>query len=327
MRRRDFITLLGSAAAAWPLAARGQSSSKPRTIGILAGASRESAQPQLDSLRQGLRDLGYVEGVDFELVWRSAGGEMQRLPSLAEDLVQLRPNAILAVPTPATVAARAASKTIPIVSFMLTDEVRLGLVANAARPGGNVTGLAMRVDGMAGKLFELAVEAVPGGGRIGIIVNATSVDAVTQLHEVGIAATTLNVDRIIAEIRQPGDLDSAVQHLAAEHVASVVVLYDALFFQERHRMASLFATARLPAVYGARDHAVAGGLMSYGISLRASAYRVATYFDKVFKGAKPGDLPIEFPSKLELVINLKTAKTLGLEVPPTLLARADEVIE
>jgi putative ABC transport system substrate-binding protein len=327
LKRRDFITLLGGAAAAWPLAARGQSSSKLRIIGVLAGASGESARPQSDSLRQGLRDLGYVEGVDFELVYRSASGQMQRLPSLAKDLVQLRPDAILAVPTPATVAARAASQTIPIVSFMLTDEVPLGLVANAARPGGNVTGLAMRVDGMAGKLFELAVEAIPGARAIGILVNATSVDSATQLREVDSAATVLNVDRIIAEIRQPGDLDSAVQHFAAEHVASVAVLYDALFFQERYRIATLFAAARLPAVYGARDHVVDGGLMSYGISLRASAYRVATYLDKIFKGAKPGDLPIEFPTKLELVINLKTAKALRLEVPPMLLARADEVIE
>jgi len=294
---------------------------------VLAAASGESARPQSESLRQGLRDLGYVEGVDFELVYRSAGGEMRRLPSLAEDLVRLRPDAILAVPTPATVAARAASQTIPIVSFMLADEVRLGLVANAARPGGNVTGLAMRVDGMAGKLFELATEAVPRGGRIGIFVNSTSIDSAAQLREVDSAAAALNVERIVAEVRQPGDLEAAVQQLMAEHVASVAVLYDALFFQERHRIATLFAAAQLPAVYGARDHAVEGGLMSYGISLRASAYRVATYLDKIFKGANPGDLPIEFPTKLELVINLKTAKALGLEVPATLLARADEVIE
>jgi putative tryptophan/tyrosine transport system substrate-binding protein len=134
-------------------------------------------------------------------------------------------------------------------------------------------------------------------------------------------------ERIVAEVRQPKDLESAVQQLAAEHVASVAVLYDALFFQERHRIATLFAAPQLPAVYGARDHGLDGGLMSYGISLRASAYRVATYFDKIFKGAKPGDLPIEFPTKLELVINLKAAKALGLDVPPTLLARADELIE
>ena len=206
MRRREFMAVL-CGAAAWPLAARGQSSPKLRIIGVLAGASDDSARPQSDSFRQGLRDLGYVEGVDFELVYRSAGGKMQRLPSLAEDLVRLRPDAILAVPTPATVAASAASKTIPIVSFMLTDEVRLGLVANVARPGGNVTGLAMRVDGMAGKLFELAAEAVPGARRIGIVVNATSVNSITQLREVSIAATALNVDRIVAEIRQPEDVE------------------------------------------------------------------------------------------------------------------------
>src|SRR5262245_23615648 len=327
LRRRAFIKLLGGAAVAWPLAARGQSPSKLRVIGVLAGASGESARPQSDSLRQGLRDLGYAEGVDFELVYRSAGGEMQRLPSLAEDLIRLRPDAILAVPTPATVAARAASQTIPILSFMLTDEVRLGLVENAARPGGNVTGLAMRVDGMAGKLFELATEAVPSGRRIGILVNTTSIDSAAQLREVGSVAAALNVERSVAEVRQPGDLEAAVHRLAAEHVASVAVLYDALFFQERHRIATLFAAAQLPAVYGARDHAVEGGLMSYGISLRASAYRLATYLDKIFKGANPGDLPIEFPTKLELVINLKTAKALGIEIPPTLLSRADEVIE
>jgi len=327
MRRRDFIALLGGVAAMRPIMARGQSSSKLRVIGVLAGASGVSARPQSESLRQGMRDLGYVEGVDFELVYRSADGQMQRLPSLAEDLVRIGPDAILAVPTPATVAARAASQTIPIVSFMLTDEVRLGLVESAARPGGNVTGLAMRVDGMAGKLFELATEAVPGGRRIGIFVNTTSIDSVAQLREVGSAAAALNVERIVAEVRQPRDLEAAVQHLAAEHVASVAVLYDALFFQERQRIATLFAAAQLPAVYGARDHAVEGGLMSYGISLRASAYRVATYFDKIFKGANPGDLPIEFPTKLELVINLNTAKSLALDIPATLLARADEVIE
>ena len=234
MKRREFITLLGGAAAAWPVAARAQNLPRPRIIGVLAGASVESARPQSDAFRQGLRDLGYVEGVDFELVNRSAGGQMQRLPSLAEELVQLRPDAIIAVPTPATVAAKAASQTIPILSFMLTDEVALGLVASAARPGGNVTGLAMRVDGMAGKLFEIALEVAPGGRRIGILVNAASADSATQLSEVGRASAALNVERVVVEIRQPGELDSAIQRLATERVASAVVLYDGLFFQERH---------------------------------------------------------------------------------------------
>jgi putative ABC transport system substrate-binding protein len=182
-----------------------------------------------------LRDLGYVEGIDFELVFRSADGQLPRLPSLAEDLVRLGPAAILAVPTPATVAARAASRTIPIVSFMLTDEVSLGLVASVARPGGNVTGLAMRVDGMAGKLLQLASEIVPGGARIGILVNVASADSTTQRREVDGVGAALGVDRVVVEIREPRDLVSAVQRLAAERVAAVVVLYDALFFQERRR--------------------------------------------------------------------------------------------
>ena len=285
------------------------------------------ARPQTDAIRQGMRELGYVDGVDYEIRDHWANGDMQRLPELAQAAVRLNPDVILAVPTPAAVAAKAVTATIPIVCFMLADEIRLGLVASDARPGGNVTGLAMRLDGMAGKQFEIATEVLPSAKKIGILVNAASSDAATQLSDVDAASAALKVDRVVAEVRKPDELEAAFRHLATERVASIVVLYDALFFQERRRIASLIESARLPAIYGARDHVAAGGLISYGVSLRSNAYRSAAYFDKIFRGAKPSDLPIEFPTKLELVINLKAAKALGLDVPPSLLARADEVIE
>ena len=190
-----------------------------------------------------------------------------------------------------------------------------------------MTGIAMRLDGMAGKQFELATEVLSGAKKIGVLVNVASPDATAQLGDVDRASAALKVDRFVVEVRKPDELEAAVQHLAAEHVASIVVLYDALFFQERRRIAALIESARLPAIFGARDHAAAGGLMSYGVSLSNNAYRSAAYIDKIFKGAKPGDLPVEFPTKLELIINLRTAKALDLTIPPQLLARADEVIE
>jgi putative ABC transport system substrate-binding protein len=330
MKRRELITLLGVATASavsWPLVARAQNSGKRRLIAVVGGASGDSARPQADAIVQGMRDLGYEEGSDYEIRYHWANGDMRRLPALVQDAIGLKPDAILAVPTPAAVVAKAATSIIPIVCFMLADEVRLGLVANDARPGGNVTGLAMRVDGMAAKQVELALEIIPSTRKVGILVNVASADAATQLRDVEAASAALKVEHVVAEVREPADLPSALQVLAAQSVASIVVLYDALFFQERRRIASLVAATRLPAIYGARDHVIDGGLMSYGVSLRASAYRTAYYFDRIFKGTKAGDLPVEFPTKLELVINLNSAKALGIDVPPTLLALADEVIE
>jgi putative tryptophan/tyrosine transport system substrate-binding protein len=327
MKRREFFAALGGVAA-WPLVARGQGSPRVRrVIAQLGGASRESAAPQFNAIIEGLRDLGYRNEIDYEFREHWANGEMHRLPELAQAVVRLNPDAILAVPTPAAVAASAATKTIPIVCFMLADEVRLGLVASDARPGANVTGLAMRVDGMAGKQLELASELLVNTKRIGILVNVASSDTSAQLGDAIAAASRLNIKYAVAEVRVRDELDAALRRLIEEHVSSILVLYDALFFQERRRIASLVEATGIPTVYGARDHVTDGGLMSYGISLRASAYRSAWYFDQIFKGAKAGNLPVEFPTKLELVINLKTAKALGLNVPPTLLARADEVIE
>jgi ABC-type uncharacterized transport system substrate-binding protein len=210
---------------------------------------------------------------------------------------------------------------------MLADEIRLGLVANSARPGGNVTGLLMRLDGMAGKQVELATQIVARAEKVAILLNPGSADAAAQRRECEAATGALGVTAIYAELRHPNEIEPTFRRLESERIQVIVVLYDALFFQERNRIAILAATRRIPVVYAARDHAVAGGLISYGISLRANAHRAATYIDKILKGAKAADLPLEFPTRLELVINLGTAKALGLEIRPMLLARADEVIE
>jgi ABC-type uncharacterized transport system substrate-binding protein len=326
IRRREFITLFGGAAAAWPLASEAQAPVKYR-IGNLATASFTSALPQVQAFQAGMLELGYEEGRDFEMISKSSEGVAERLSALAEEIVLLKPDVILANPTPAVLAVRAHTKTIPIVSFMLADEVRLGLVASSARPGGNVTGLLMRIDGMAGKQIELATEIVPRATRIGILLNPGNAEATNQRIESEAARAALGLTPVYAEPRSPGEVEPVLQRMESERVQVIVVLYDALFFQERVRIADLAAARRLPVVYAARDHVIAGGLISYGVSLRANAHRAAAYIDKILKGAKPSDLPLEFPTRLELAINLRTAKALGLEVPPTLLARADEVIE
>lgn len=248
-------------------------------------------------------------------------------PQLATELVELKPDIILAAPTPAVVAAKSATSTIPIVSFMLADEVRLSLVANDAHPGSNVTGILMRVEGLPTKQLQIATQTVPGARRIGVLINPASVDATEQRHQVEAGGAALAVAVQFAEARTPDDLDGAFQTFAMERADALLVLYDALFFQERRRIAVLAAAARIPAIYGARDFVVDGGLVSYGVSLSSSARHLASYVDKIFNGARPGDLPVEFPTKLELVINLKTAKELGLTIPGSFLSLADEVIE
>jgi len=327
VKRREFVTLLGGVAVGWPVAARAQAARTRQLIGILGGASRTTAKPQLDAFFDGLRSLGYVEGRDFDVQDRWTDGRNERLPQLAQEIVGLGPDVIFANPTPAVVAIRAVSKAVPVVCFMLADEIRLGLAASNARPGGNVTGLLMRVDGMAGKQVELASEIVPSARRIGVIFNQTSADASAQRNEAETAARQRQIEPVFVEARSPAEVDNALKQIAGEHVDVGIVLYDALLFTNRGRIAEFAASARLPMVYSARDHAEAGGLVSYGISLQANSRRSATYIDKILRGEKPGDLPIEFPTTLELVVNLKTAKALGLTVPPTLLARADEVIE
>jgi putative ABC transport system substrate-binding protein len=273
---------------------------------------------------RGLSELGDIEGRNFDLVSRFAEGQADRLPALAKELVQLRPNVILAGYTPAAVAARTITSTIPIVCPLLANPIQLGLIASQSRPGGNVTGLLFRVEGLAGKQLEIAADLIPNLAAVGLLVNVASP---IDRPDAETAAQTLRVKLLPVEVRAPDDLNSAFQTFTDDHVQAVVVLVDAMFFNERQRIAALAASARLPAIYGFRDHVDAGGLISYGVNLADSFHRAAAYIHKILNGAKPADLPVEFPTKLELVINLRAANALGLTIPPLLFARADEVIE
>jgi putative tryptophan/tyrosine transport system substrate-binding protein len=327
MKRREFITLLGSAAAAWPVAAVAQVSTKRPLIAWLSLGERTASWAFVEAFLHGMRDFGYADGDNFEFAPRFADGYIERLPMLAQELVQLRPSVILAPASGPAVAAKRATATIPIVSPALADAVHLGLVASVSRPGGNVTGITPYVEGLPAKQMELAREVVPGAARIGVLANLSDPKAPPQLQELETAGRELGVTVVVADAPTPDDVDRAFRTLADHRIDVMVVLQTSMLLSERQRIASLAATTRLPAVYGYREHVDDGGLISYGVDLRACFRRAAYYVHKILNGVAPGDLPIEFPTRLELVINLKTARALGLDVPPTLLARADEVIE
>jgi len=327
MNRRAFITLLSGAAVAWPLAARAQVSSRLPLVAWLSGGARPASLGFVDAFLQGMRELGYVESRNFDVVYRYADGYAERLPTLAQELVRLKPNVILAAATGQAVAAKSATSTIPIVTPALADAVHLGLVTSEARPGGNVTGITPYVAGLPAKQLELAREIVPGARRIGVLNDINDPKAPPQWEELQAAGRLFGVTVAAAEVRTPDDLVHAIQALADQQLDATIVLQTSMFLSERQKIAALAAAMRLPMIYGYREHVVDGGLISYGVDLRDCFRRSAVYVDKILKGTAPGDLPVEFPTKLELVINLKAAKALGLKTPPTLLARADEVIE
>jgi putative ABC transport system substrate-binding protein len=323
IRRREFIAALGGAAA-WPRTLVAQVPTRRPLIAYLGVASPEASAFVVSAFLQGLRELGYREGPDFDIAYRFADGDEAKLPRLAEELVRLKPDVIYAInATP----VKLATTTIPIVSPVLNNPVGLGLVASEARPSGNVTGIMTSVDGLPGKQVELARELIPGLVRLGMLVNVSSPVSLPQRPSVEMAARASNLELAPVEVRTPDDLDPAFQELAREKAGALVVLPDTMFFSYRQQIAALAVAAKLPAIFGFREHVDAGGLISYGVNLRANHRRAAAYVVEILKGAKPSDLPVEFPTKLELIINLKTASALGLTVPPTLLARADEVIE
>jgi putative ABC transport system substrate-binding protein len=280
-----------------------------------------------DAFRQGLRELGYVEGRNIVIETRSAEGKSERLPGLAAELVRLTVDVIVAASPPATEAAKQATSTIPIVFALSGDPVAAGLVASLARPGGNVTGLATISQDLVGKQLELLKEVAPKISRVAVLQNPSNSGHALSLPSAEGAARTLGVQLQIQKAGNPAEIEAAFAAMTRQHAGGVLVLRDALFREQRTQIAALAAKRRLPAVYGLREQAEAGGLMAYGASAPYNFRRAATYVDKILKGAKPADLPVEQPTKLELVINLKTAKALGLTIPPSLLGRADHVVE
>ena len=326
MKRRAFISLLGGAAAAWPLAAQAQRASIP-VVGLLSAASAAAFARLLDAFRRGMLELGYVEGSNIRYEYRFADGYLDRLPGLAIDLVRLKPDVILSVALASNLALHQATSTIPIVMATGADPVGFGLVTSLSHPGGNVTGLANFAEVLAAKQIDLLRELIPRLSRLGTFVNVTNPLHGPQLRETTGAAVTSGIDLLPVEIHSPDELAPAFEALAKERVEALAVPPDPVFNNFRGRIAELAAAMRMPAIYGFREHVEDGGLMSYGPDNRVNFHRAAAYVDKILKGAKPGDLPIEQPTKVELVINLKTAKALGLEIPAKLLALADEVIE
>jgi putative tryptophan/tyrosine transport system substrate-binding protein len=327
--RRAFLGTLAGGLLAAPLAAEGQQAAKIARIGYLA--PNLAASPHLhEAFRQGLRDLGYVESQNVVIEYRSAEGKPERLPALAAELVALKVDVIVGPGTPTALAARQATRTLPIVFATAADPVGSGLVTSLARPGGNVTGLSILAPELVGKRLELLTQAVPGVSRVAVLWQPGGHDERTDkdiLKDAEVAARPLGVRLQFVEARGPADFDRTFSDMTRAGVGALTVLTSVMFLNERRRLVDLTAKNRLPAVYGGRDFVDVGGLMAYGPNLADLYRRAATYVDKILKGAKPGDLPVEQPTKFELVINLKTAKALGLTIPPALLQGADQVIE
>jgi len=317
--------VLASGLLAAPLAAEAQRAGKVHRIGYLSGGL---STYRIEAFRQGLRELGWVEGQNIVIEYRYAEGRFDRLPDLAAELVRLKVDIIVALATPASAAAKNATGTIPIVGISLGDPVGTGLIASLARPGGNVTGVSYSVGvETIGKGLELFKEIVPNVRRVAILSNPGNPLYAPAVRDVKVAARSLGVQLQLLETRGPTEFDGAFAAMAKERVGGLFVVADTMFNLHRARLVELAAKSRLPAAYGTRDAVEAGGLMSYGPSLPDLFRRGATYVDKILRGAKPADLPVEQPTKFELVINLKTAKALGLTIPQSVLARADQVIE
>jgi ABC-type uncharacterized transport system substrate-binding protein len=327
MRRRDFITLLGGAATAWPLAVRAQQSAI-RRIGVLMGfaESDHGAQSGLAGFREELRKLGWMEGRNIEIDTRWATAESMQ--SFAKELVALQPDFILTSSTPATAAVLQQTHIIPIIFVMVSDPVGSGFVASLPRPGGNVTGFTAIEGSLGGKWVELLKEIAPQIARVVFLFNpAMATYAEYYLHPFKVAAASIGVEAVVAPVHDTSELESVVTTQAREPNSGLIIMPDAFIIGHRAKITSLAARYRVPAVYWSRFFAEFGGLISYGPNGVDEYRRAASYADRILKGATPSELPVQAPIKFELVVNLKTAKALGLEVPTTLLARADEVIE
>jgi putative tryptophan/tyrosine transport system substrate-binding protein len=326
MKRREFIRLIGAAAAAWPLAARAQQPALP-VIGVLSGRSLEDSKEFMAAFGQGLNEAGFFEHRNVAIEYRWAENHVDRLPALAVELVRQRVTVILAVGgVPPTQAAKAATSTIPIVFVFGADPIKLGLVASLNRPGGNVTGVTTLSGALTAKRLELLRELRPQGS-VACLVNPSSPEAEAQLTDIREAVHTTGKEVRLLSVSNDHDLDATFATLIREQIGGLLLTNDAFFVGRREQIVALAARHAIPTMYFLREFATVGGLMSYGNSLADAYHRVGISTGRILRGVKPADLPVEQAVKIELVLNLKTAKALGLEIPPMLLARADEVIE
>jgi putative ABC transport system substrate-binding protein len=323
--RRDLITLLAGAAVAWPLSARPQQAGSGYTVGIFSAGDDNAGLSSV--LFDALRELGWAEGKNVRFERRYAENRLERLPELAGDLVRVKVDVIAAAGTLAPLAAKRATSTIPIVMTAAGDPLGSGLVASLARPGGNVTGLSLMVPDLGGKRLELLGEVLPQLARVAVLWNAANPYSALVFKETEAAGRTLGIEIQSLEVRTPDDFDGAFDATRRQRPDALITVEDPLTVNHRKRIADFAVVQQLPSLHGVREFAAAGGLISYGASLADLYRRAAGYVDKILRGAKPADLPVQQPTKFEFVINLKTAKALGLDIPATVLARADEVIE
>jgi putative tryptophan/tyrosine transport system substrate-binding protein len=327
MQRRDFIALLGGAASAWPLAARAQQAPLP-VIGFLTNDTPDLRERRIRAFRQGLSEMGYDEGRNVTFEYRFTEGHLELLPSRADDLVERRVAVILAIPTPAAMAAKAATKAIPIVFVVGVDPVQTGLVTNLARPEGNITGISNLNVTVATKRLELLHELLPAAKSIAYLVNPTNTAFTeAETRDMKLAAQTLGLRLMILNAKDQSEFDAAFATVALERSVGIVISGEGLFLGNSPRLVALAAQHAVPTVYPIRVATAAGGLMSYGADPFDAARQAATYVGRILKGEKPQDLPVQQSTKVELVINLKSAKALGITFPLSLLGRADEVIE
>lgn len=328
MRRREFITLALTVASSWSFPARAQQPEKTYRVGFLSGGSEAASDQNLAAFRRGMRDLGYVEGKTFYIEARFAAGKFDHLPSLAKDLISLDPDVLFVATTPANLAAKSATSTIPIVMVGVADPIGVGLIENLARPGGNVTGVTNVVAELTGKRLEILKEIVPTASKIAVMANPSDPNLPLQMRNAEPAAKSLHVQlEPLLAILGADDLPGVFEAAKRAHVDAALRMVDPLESALRKQTVTLAAQYRLPIIYPFRASTEAGGLASYGTNLQDQFLQAATFVHKILNGAKPADLPVEQPTKFELVINAKTAKALGLIIPASLLAAADEVIE
>ena len=328
MKRREFITLLGGAAAAWPLAARAQQPDRVRRIGVLSGLADDiEGRFRVTTFQQGLRELGWTEGHNVRIELRWAAGDVDRMRTYAAELVATKPDAILAITTPALVPLRQATSSIPIVFVNVGDPAESGIVENLARPGGNITGITTFVSSIGGKWLELLKEVAPRVVHVLVILNQDNPTARGVLRIIEASAPSFGIMVTPVGVHSADEIERAVENFAHQPDAALLVLPDPATVVNRERIVALAAQHRIPAVYPFRYFVDSGGLMSYGTVPTDQYRQAASYVDRILKGANPGELPVQQPAKFELVVNLKTAKALGLTIPESFLLRADQVIE